>query len=133
MGRCVPTRSTMAWATISHLQKFFVNFGTAKTIIGDNGPQFRSKEFKDFCRVEGIRQVFSAPFHPASNGQAERMVQTVKKTLLAAQFEGKTVERGLQDFLVAYRKSSGRNTGLTRHALPGKGYPIPNRLKPRKS
>ena len=41
-----------------------------------------------------------------SRGRCKRL----KKTLLTAQFEGKTIERELQDFLVAYRKSPQAET-----------------------
>ncbi|XP_047994374.1 uncharacterized protein K02A2.6-like [Leguminivora glycinivorella] len=41
----------------------------------------KSKEFRKYLQSQGIRQVLSAPYHPATNGQAERTVQTVKAKL----------------------------------------------------
>ena len=42
---------------------------------------FTSAEFKEFVSLNDIRHVTSAPYHPATNGQAERTVQTVKEFL----------------------------------------------------
>ncbi|KAK2578334.1 hypothetical protein KPH14_001330 [Odynerus spinipes] len=38
-------------------------------------------EFAQFLKANGIRHKTTAPFHPATNGQAERFVQTVKLAL----------------------------------------------------
>ena len=40
-----------------------------------------SQEFEHFLKSNGIHHPTSAPYHPASNGLAERAVQTVKKGL----------------------------------------------------
>ena len=45
----------------------------------DNGPAFVSAEFEQFLKKNGIHHKTSAPYHPATNGQAERAVQTVKR------------------------------------------------------
>ena len=36
-----------------------------------NGTGFASNEFDEFLKGNGIRHVFSAPYHPSSNGQAD--------------------------------------------------------------
>ena len=38
--------------------------------------------FKQFLRKNGVRHTTSAPYHPASNGLAERVVQIIKRGLL---------------------------------------------------
>ena len=46
----------------------------------DNGPAFISHEFKTFVDMNGIVHIRSAPYHPSTNGLAERAVdQTLKE------------------------------------------------------
>jgi transposase InsO family protein len=41
-------------------------------IITDNGTQFTTREFKDFCVDSGIKINYASVSHPQSNGQVER-------------------------------------------------------------
>lgn len=47
-------------------------------IITDNGPQFISKDFKEFIRLSGMTHVRTSPYYPQSNGKSERVQKTVK-------------------------------------------------------
>lgn len=47
-------------------------------IISDNGPQFISKDFKEFIRICGMSHVKTSPYYPQSNGKIERWHQTLK-------------------------------------------------------
>ncbi len=47
-------------------------------IISDNGPQFISKDFKEFIRISGMTHVRTSPFYPQSNGKLERWHKTLK-------------------------------------------------------
>ncbi|RVW70451.1 Pol polyprotein [Vitis vinifera] len=55
-------------------------FGIPQTIIADNGPQFDSIAFRNFCSELNIRNSYSTPRYPQSNGQAE----ATNKTLVTA-------------------------------------------------
>ena len=70
-----------AGATIQRLRAMFARFGIPESLVSDNGPCFISKEFKDFLRKNGVMHITSAPYHPASNGLAERAVRIVKEGL----------------------------------------------------
>ena len=48
-----------------------------KVLRSDNGGEFVSKEFLDFCRQHGIERHFTTPGDPQSNGVAERMNRTL--------------------------------------------------------
>jgi len=53
--------------------------GVRPRIISDNGPQFVSKDFKEFIRLSGMTHVRTSPFYPQSNGKQERWHATVKR------------------------------------------------------
>ena len=73
--------SATSASTISHLRTLFASQGLPECIVSDNGSVFTSAEFKEFVVKNGIHQSTSAPFQPASNGLAERAVQTFKLSL----------------------------------------------------
>ncbi|XP_053229066.1 uncharacterized protein K02A2.6-like, partial [Podarcis raffonei] len=75
----VPSTSTSA--AIRVLRRLFATHGLPDTLVSDNGTAFTSGEFQTFTAQNAIRHIRSAPFHPATNGQAERMVRTTKDTL----------------------------------------------------
>lgn len=77
----VKVNSTSAKTTIDRLRGLFATHGLPSTIVSDNATGFTSTEFQSFLERNGIRHVKTAPYHPSSNGQAERMVQTVKNAL----------------------------------------------------
>lgn len=63
---------------ISFLRSFMNRFGLPDSICSDNGPQFTSYKFIEFCHLNKIVTLKSPPYHPESNGTAERAVQIVK-------------------------------------------------------
>ena len=98
--------STPATATINKLRTTFSIHGLPQTIVSDNGSAFTSAEFQEFLRQNGIEHVRSPPYHPSSNGLAERAVQTVKEGLK------KMLEVRLDQFLFKYRVTPQATTGI---------------------
>ena len=45
-------------------------------VMTDNGSCYRSKSFRAACKRFGLRQVFTKPYTPRTNGKAERFIQT---------------------------------------------------------
>jgi hypothetical protein len=107
---CV-TKSTTAQSTINMLRSVFARWGIPEEVVSDNGTQFTSKEFEEFMAHLGIRHKRGAPYHPATNGLAERFVQTVKNGLKASQPEGLDIRYRLDRFLMAYRNAPHSTTG----------------------
>ena len=70
--------STTTAATIRQLRRIFASYGLPEKLVSDNGPQFTASEFAMFLRKNGVKNVQSAPYHPASNVAAEWFVQTFK-------------------------------------------------------
>ncbi|XP_055603971.1 uncharacterized protein K02A2.6-like [Uranotaenia lowii] len=100
------TRSTTAAVTIRYLMETFARFGVPETIVSDNGSQFSGSEFKTMCQKLGIVHIRTAPYHPQSNGQAERFVDTLKRSLRKImEGEGVPSTEALQTFLQVYRST----------------------------
>ena len=66
---------------IRALSQLFAMHGLPDTLASDNEAQFVSEEFQGFTQNLLIWHVTSAPFHPATNGQAEFMVRHTKESL----------------------------------------------------
>ncbi|XP_031349038.1 uncharacterized protein K02A2.6-like isoform X3 [Photinus pyralis] len=106
------TASTTASSTITILDELFATYGAPVTIVSDNGPQFTSEEFKQFLQWSGVKyHKLSAPYHPSTNGQAERFVQSVKDALKAMGTNRDTLKSNLNEFLRQYRKAPNATTG----------------------
>nr|VZI13561.1 unnamed protein product [Spirometra erinaceieuropaei] len=97
-----PLNPATASATIAFLRRTFSQHGLPEVLVSDNGSQFTSSTFEDFCRQHNIQHLRSPPYHPQSNGQAERFVDTFKSALLNARGEGTTNEI-VRAFLFSYR------------------------------
>ena len=81
-------RSTMSKSTMEALLTLFGPYGLPKQLVSDNGPQFTCSEFIQFLCTNGIKLIRSAPYHPSSNWQAERFIQTLKSSLRASENDG---------------------------------------------
>jgi len=89
----------------------FAQFGVPEVLVTDNGSCFVSSEFENFLLKNGIKHITSAPYHPATNGLAERAVQIVKKGL-KKEAGGSMVTR-LAKVLMAYRTTPQSTTGMS--------------------
>ena len=76
--------SSTSKVTIDKLRILFAQFGLPETIVTDHGSCFVSEEFEAFLNGNGIQHITSAPYHPSSNGLAERAVQILKSGLKKA-------------------------------------------------
>jgi transposase InsO family protein len=106
-----PVGAATTAATIEKLRTSFATFGVPDMLVSDNASIFTSQEMAEFTRNNGIRHVTIAPCHSASNGLAERSVQTVKAGL-KKQPSG-SLETRLSRFLLAYRVTPHATTGVT--------------------
>ncbi|XP_055642439.1 uncharacterized protein K02A2.6-like [Toxorhynchites rutilus septentrionalis] len=90
-------------ATIGILRGLFARLGMPETLVTDNGTQFTSADFSNFCTMNGIEHLTTAPFHPQSNGQAERFVDTFKRAI--KKIHNRTIAEALDVFLLTYRST----------------------------
>lgn len=77
----VPMQHATAESTITALREMFSRFGIPRTIVTDNGTQFTSETFAKFLSGNNVKHLRTAPYHPQSNGLAERAVRTIKDGL----------------------------------------------------
>ena len=106
----VPVPSLTSETTIRTLRGIFATHGLPEIVVSDNGPSFTSEEFEQFTKRNGIRHVKCSPYHPASNGQAERAVQIFKDGLKKIT-QGDITTR-LARFLFQYRLTPHSTTGV---------------------
>ena len=103
-------KSTTSTATIEKLREIFATHGLPKTVVSDNGTNFSSGEFELFMSQNGIKHIKVSPYHPASNGQAERAVRVFKEGI--AKMEGGSLKTKLARFLLKYRITPHSTTGV---------------------
>ena len=96
------TSKTSSKATMDILEQEFAHFGYPHTLVTDNATTFLSEEFQAWCQERGIVHLSGAPYHPATNGAAERLVQSFKKSMVKSDLPPKAA---LQEFLMQYRRT----------------------------
>ena len=101
-----PLNTTTTEKTLQLLHNFFASYGLLDQIVTDNGTQFTSSEFQKFTKANRIKYIGSAPYHAATNGEAECCVQTFKKLLKAAKSDPSNLQFKLAQFLLSYRSTS---------------------------
>ena len=100
-------------STINTLTSLFARYGLCEKIISDNGTQFTSEEFSEFCARNGIRHIRTSPGHPQSNGKAERYVDIVKSAVKKGLNDGGKISDILSKFLFCYRSTPHSTTNLS--------------------
>ena len=50
-----------------------------KCLRTDNGSEYVSKAFVDFCDSKGIKRELTTPYNPSQDGVAERMNRTIQE------------------------------------------------------
>ena len=106
-----PMTSATTFSTVQHLRQLFAQFGIPQTIVTDNGTQFTSTDFKQFCTSNGIHHIPVVPYHPSSNGLAERAVRIFKQGFHKIT-TGTTCDR-ISRFLLQYRITPHTTTSLS--------------------
>lgn len=108
----VNTQSVTRW-----LDDIFTEHGRPKRIITDNGPQFTSRDFKQWARDNNIDISYATPFHHQTNGMVERAnrtIETMLRTTTTNQTEWDTL---LPDMTRAYNTATHHTTALSPHKL----------------
>jgi transposase InsO family protein len=94
-------------------------------VMTDNGSCYRSKTFRAACKRLGLRQLFTRPYTPKTNGKAERFIQTALREWAYARAYQNSDQRiaELSNWLHRYNwhrphGSLKANTPISRLGLP---------------
>ncbi|RWB88042.1 IS481 family transposase [Mesorhizobium sp.] len=70
-------RKESAVAFLEAAIAYYASLGVkVQRVMTDNGSCYRSKAFRTACKRLGLRQIFTRPYTPKTNGKAERFIQT---------------------------------------------------------
>ena len=85
----IPIRKTFSISKLAELfQREIVRLhGTPTAIISDRDPRFTSRFWKGLQKAWGTRLKLSTAFHPQTDGQSERTIQTLEDMLRACALE----------------------------------------------
>nr|CAH67541.1 H0425E08.9 [Oryza sativa]CAH67733.1 H0522A01.4 [Oryza sativa] len=105
-------------SALKFIRGITARFGVPNRIITDNGTQFTSELFGDYCEDMGIKLCFASPAHPRCNGQVERANMEILKGLKTKTFNilkkhGDSWIEELPAVLWANRTTPSRATGET--------------------
>ncbi|CAF4952218.1 unnamed protein product [Pieris macdunnoughi] len=85
-----PISNATAEETCEGLVHFISLFGIPKTILTDQGTNFTAELFKRTCEFLKIKQIWSSPYHPQTQGALERSHSTLKEYLKSYVNENQT-------------------------------------------
>ncbi|KAL0534505.1 hypothetical protein IC582_028796 [Cucumis melo] len=85
IARFIPIKAT---STLDQLAKLYVDrivsqHGVPVSIVSDRDPRFTSKFWPSVQKAMGTKLKFSTAFHPQTDGQSERTIQTLEDMLRA--------------------------------------------------
>ena len=63
---------------------------------------FVSDEYESFLKFNRVKHLKSAPYHPSTNGETERLIQTFKRAMRAGVSDSLSQQHRRQNFLLAY-------------------------------
>jgi len=112
-------------------QHVFCYFGLPEQLHSDQGSQFQSQLMGDLCRLWGVNQSRTTPYHPQGNGVVERnnrMLGDALRSLLLGRGQEEW-DLVLPQIMRAYRSTPYTSTGETPNLLMlGRETRVPDHL-----
>ena len=99
------------------LIKIFHKFGVPESIKSDNGPAFRSAEFKLFATKFGFNHMKLTPLWPRANGTVERFMKNINKSIRCSNVTKTNWKKDLFNMVENYKSTPHSSTGLTSKIL----------------
>ena len=113
------TRNQMARTTARVLyNEYFSIFGFPQRLMSDQGTGFTSKVIEAMCSLLGIEKIRTMPYHPQSNGSAERVHQMLQQMI--GKLDPECCQKWpvhLGSMLIAYTATQSLVTGFSPYYL----------------
>jgi hypothetical protein len=87
LPEATPVVNITQGAAIAFLKSIVYRFGVPSPFITDNGTQFTSRIFQEYCEGIGTQLCFASVAHPRSNGQVERANAEILRGLKTRTFD----------------------------------------------
>lgn len=114
-SQAFPTRNQTAKTTAKILfENFIVHYGFPSRLHSDQGKNFTGHVIKELCKIAGVQQSRTTPYHPMGNGMVERFNQTLIKMLGTLDNKQKEDWKSYVSTLVhAYNATKHDSTGFS--------------------
>lgn len=112
-------------STIDALRCVFSRLGVPNYVVSDNAAEFCSNEFYEWLKKIGCTPIKAPPYHPQSNGTAERMVRSIKTILNTWRKELGPFKSYLQKALMQYRAIPHGERSTSASQLMGRQLRVP--------
>ena len=115
LAKAVPTRNQLAVTVAKILMNdWLFCYGIPLRIHTDQGRNFQSEVVREICKLFGIRQSWTSPYHPEGNGQCERTNRSIITMLrtLGSEYRSKWPIH-LPKLIHAYNCTPHKNTGFS--------------------
>ena len=109
----LPLKCITAEAVAEGLIELFSRHGVPRSILSDQGKQFKCRLFEVLCEKFKISNIHSSPYHPQSNGVVERFHGTLVPMLRKAIGKGVDWPSQIKFCLFAIRSAPNRSTGFS--------------------
>ncbi|MEL6462700.1 MAG: RNase H-like domain-containing protein, partial [Cyanobacteria bacterium J06621_15] len=76
-----PQKTKTAKETAENIYRFINRYGSPSSIMSDNGLEFNNKILEELLEYYGVKKINIMPYHPASNGVAERTNRKIMDVL----------------------------------------------------
>ncbi|KAL7743612.1 hypothetical protein ACLKA6_019231 [Drosophila palustris] len=104
-------KSISSVSIIESMKEIFCRLGIPEYLRTDNGRQYVSKEFKDFCQNNNITQITTPPYWPQANGEVENMNRSLGKRLKIAYANKTDYKKEIREYVLMYNVTPHGTTG----------------------
>ena len=121
------TRYVQAFVTKNHTARtmaqvlynnYFSVFGFPQRLMSDQGTEFCGKVIAAMCSLLGIEKIRTTPYHPQTNGSAERVHQTLQHMIGKLDPEKrKKWPAHIGSIIIAYNSTRSQVTGYSPYYL----------------